>query len=222
KAFREADTVIRYILTNAESVSDLEHASDIILNGDSALYQLEKSRGLVQKSLASVSDRLTSKGREMLSAVYLYAAVDALECGSYEDCKWFCLAGIDVLPCYPATISIQDFTDILSRTKGRAIAERPILIEKAAEAAEDIAEEETVSAEEDILPNLDEREKKLLSFLREHREATEMDLRSVLDTRRVAGIVNSLLAKTADFGVTLIEKRGVGERGEVYGYVGRR
>lgn len=220
KAFREADTVIRYILTNAESVSDLEHASDIILNGDSALYQLEKSRGLVQKSLASVSDRLTSKGREMLSAVYLYAAVDSLECGSYEDCKWFCLAGIDVLPCYPATISIQDFTDILSRTKGRAIAERPILIEKAAEAAEEVIEE--VSAEEDILPNLDERERKLLSFLREHREATEMDLRSVLDTRRVAGIVNSLLAKTADFGVTLIEKRGVGERGEVYGYVGRR
>ena len=219
-AFREADTVIRYILTNAESVSDLEHASDIILNGDSALYQLEKSRGLVQKSLASVSDRLTSKGREMLSAVYLYSAVDSLECGSYEDCKWFCLAGIDVLPCYPATISIQDFTDILSRTKGRAIAERPILIEKAAEAAEEVVEE--VSAEEDILPNLDEREKKLLSFLREHREATEMDLRSVLDTRRVAGIVNSLLAKTADFGVTLIEKRGVGERGEVYGYVGRR
>ena len=219
-AFREADTVIRYILTNAESVSDLEHASDIILNGDSALYQLEKSRGLVQKSLASVSDRLTSKGREMLSAVYLYSAVDSLECGSYEDCKWFCLAGIDVLPCYPATISIQDFTDILSRTKGRAIAERPILIEKAAEAAEEVVEE--VSAEEDILPNLDEREKKLLSFLREHREATEMDLRSVLDTRRVAGIVNSLLAKTADFGVTLIEKRGVGERGEVYVYVGRR
>ena len=219
-AFREADTVIRYILTNAESVSDLEHASDIILNGDSALYQLEKSRELVQKSLASVSDRLTSKGREMLSAVYLYSAVDSLECGSYEDCKWFCLAGIDVLPCYPATISIQDFTDILSRTKGRAIAERPILIEKAAEAAEEVVEE--VSAEEDILPNLDEREKKLLSFLREHREATEMDLRSVLDTRRVAGIVNSLLAKTADFGVTLIEKRGIGERGEVYGYVGRR
>ena len=220
QAFREADTVIRYILTNAESVSDLEHASDIILNGDSALYQLEKSRGLVQKSLASVSDRLTSKGREMLSAVYLYAAVDSLECGSYEDCKWFCLAGIDVLPCYPATISIQDFTDILSRTKGRAIAERPILLEKAAEAAEEVVEE--VSAEEDILPNLDEREKKLLSFLREHREATEMDLRSVLDTRRVAGIVNSLLAKTADFGVTLIEKRGIGDRGEVYGYVGRR
>ena len=220
-ACREADTVIRYIVTNAASVSDLEYAADVILNGDSALYQLEKSRGLVQKSLAGVSERLTSKGREMLAAVYLYSAVDALECGNYEDCKWFCLSGIDVLPCYPETISIQDFSDILARVKGRAISERPILMEKAAEASgetEDIPQ----SGEEEILPNLDEREKKLLAFLREHREATEMDLRSVLDTRRVAGIVNGLLAKTAEFGVTLIEKRGVGERGEVYGYVGRR
>ncbi|MBE6506536.1 MAG: hypothetical protein E7Z72_01240 [Methanocorpusculum parvum] len=220
-SLREADTVIRYILTNADSISDLEHAADAILNGDAALYQLDKSRSLVQKSLAAVSERLTSKGREMLSAVYLYAAVDALECGYLEDCKWFCLAGIDVLPCYPETISLQDFTDILSRVKGRAIAERPILLEKAAEAAAE-PEEGLPEAEEDLLPNLDDREKKLLSFLREHREATEMDLRSVLDTRRVTGIVNSLLAKTAEYGVTLIEKRGVGERGEVYGYIGRR
>ena len=220
-ACREADTVIRYIVTNAASVSDLEYAADVILNGDSALYQLEKSRGLVQKSLAGVSERLTSKGREMLAAVYLYSAVDALECGNYEDCKWFCLSGIDVLPCYPETISIQDFSDILARVKGRAISERPILMEKAAEASGE-TEEIPQSGEEEILPNLDEREKKLLAFLREHREATEMDLRSVLDTRRVAGIINGLLAKTAEFGVTLIEKRGVGERGEVYGYVGRR
>lgn len=220
-ACREADTVIRYIVTNAASVSDQEYAADVILNGDSALYQLEKSRGLVQKSLAGVSERLTSKGREMLAAVYLYSAVDALECGNYEDCKWFCLSGIDVLPCYPETISIQDFSDILARVKGRAISERPILMEKAAEASGE-TEEIPQSGEEEILPNLDDREKKLLAFLREHREATEMDLRSVLDTRRVAGIVNGLLAKTAEFGVTLIEKRGVGERGEVYGYVGRR
>ena len=220
-ACREADTVIRYIVTNAASVSDLEYAADVILNGDSALYQLEKSRGLVQKSLAGVSERLTSKGREMLAAVYLYSAVDALECGNYEDCKWFCLSGIDVLPCYPETISIQDFSDILARVKGRAISERPILMEKAAEASGETGEIPQ-SGEEEILPNLDDREKKLLAFLREHREATEMDLRSVLDTRRVAGIINGLLAKTAEFGVTLIEKRGVGERGEVYGYVGRR
>ncbi len=47
-----------------------------------------------------------------------------------------------------------------------------------------------------------------------------MDLRAVLETRRVAGIVNSMLAKLAKHGISLIEKRGVGELGEVYGYIG--
>ena len=78
------------------------------------------------------------------------------------------------------------------------------------------------ASEDDLLPNLDERERKILSFLREHKEATEMDLRSILDTHRITGIVNSLIEKTTEFGVTLIEKRGVGDRGEVYGYVGRQ
>ena len=72
------------------------------------------------------------------------------------------------------------------------------------------------------MPNLDEREKKIISFIREHREATEMDLRALLDTRRAAGIVNALIEKTADLGITVIEKRGTGERGEIYGYVGSR
>ncbi len=223
-ALREAETVIRYIFTNTTTVEEIEYAADIILNGDAALYQLEKSRGLVLKTLASVSDKLTSKGREMLAAVYLYAAIDTLECGSFEDCKWFCFAGIDVLPCYPEKITIQDFTDILSRVKGRAVAERPILLEKAEEVSAESLETSVLeeTAEEDILPNLDEREKQLIAFLREHGEATEMDLRSVLDTRRVTGIINTLLEKTAELGITLIEKRGIGERGEIYGYVGRR
>lgn len=224
-AARECETVIRYIFTNAVKISDLELAADAVLNGRGELYHLEKSRELVLKKLSDVSDRLTSRGREMLSSVYLYAALDALECRNYEDCKWFCLAGIDVLPCYPDKIQIQDFSDILSRAKGRSLAERPVLLEKVTAAAAESApnaEAPAAPAEEDILPNLDDRERKLLTFLREHREATEMDLRSVLDTRRVTGIVNALAAKTAALGVTLIEKRGVGERGEVYGYAGRR
>ncbi|MDO5846210.1 MAG: hypothetical protein Q4Q04_04725 [Methanocorpusculum sp.] len=225
EALRECETVIRYIFTNAVKISDIELAADAVLNGSAELYRLAKTRELVLKKLSDVSDRLTSRGREMLSSVYLYAALDALECRNYEDAKWFCLAGIDVLPCYPDKIHIQDFSDILARAKGRALAERPVLLEKVtavAAGSAPAAEEEAAPAEEEILPNLDDRERKLLAFLREHREATEMDLRAILDTRRVAGIVNALAAKTAALGITLIEKRGVGDRGEVYGYAGRR
>lgn len=221
---REAETILRYILTNLKSVAELEHAADAILNGDAELYKLDKTRELVQKKLSAAADELSANGREMLAALYLYSAVDAIENRSYEDCKWFCLAGIDVLPCFPDKIHIQDFNDLLIRAKGRALLERPILMEKtAAQVSEETpAAEAEETAEEEIMPNLDEREKKIISFIREHREATEMDLRALLDTRRAAGIVNALIEKTADLGLTLIEKRGTGERGEIYGYVGSR
>lgn len=221
---REAETILRYILTNLKSVAELEHAADAILNGDAELYKLDKTRELVQKKLSAAADELSANGREMLAALYLYSAVDAIENRSYEDCKWFCLAGIDVLPCFPDKIHIQDFNDLLIRAKGRALSERPILMEKtAAQVSEETpAAEAEETAEEEIMPNLDEREKKIISFIREHREATEMDLRALLDTRRAAGIVNALIEKTADLGLTLIEKRGTGERGEIYGYVGSR
>lgn len=229
---READTILRYIFTNTKSTAELEAVSDAVLSGISELYKLQRSRELVQKKLSAASDELSAAGREMLASLYLYSALDALESRNYEDCKWFCLAGIDVLPCYPDKIHIQDFTDILTRAKGRALSERPILMEKAAAQAEEAEAEEPAAAvapaaasaetDEPLLPNLDEREKKILSFLREHREATEMDLRAVLDTRRAAGLVNALIEKTAAFGVSVIEKRGVGDRGEIYGYVGGR
>ncbi|MDO5828941.1 MAG: hypothetical protein Q4Q25_02200 [Methanocorpusculum sp.] len=221
---REAETILRYILTNLKSVAELEHAADAILNGDAELYKLDKTRELVQKKLSAAADELSANGREMLAALYLYSAVDAIENRSYEDCKWFCLAGIDVLPCFPDKIRIQDFNDLLIRAKGRALSERPILMEKtAAQASEETpAAEKEETAEEEVMPNLDEREKKIIAFIREHREATEMDLRALLDTRRAAGIVNALIEKTADLGITVIEKRGTGERGEIYGYVGSR
>ncbi|MCQ2357664.1 MAG: hypothetical protein MJ005_02710 [Methanocorpusculum sp.] len=229
---READTILRYIFTNTKSTAELEAVSDAVLSGTSELYKLQRSRELVQKKLSAASDELSAAGREMLASLYLYSALDALESRNYEDCKWFCLAGIDVLPCYPDKIHIQDFTDILTRAKGRALSERPILMEKAAAQVEEAEAEEPAAAaapaaasaetDEPLLPNLDEREKKILSFLREHREATEMDLRAVLDTRRAAGLVNALIEKTAALGVSVIEKRGVGDRGEIYGYVGGR
>ncbi|HJJ31645.1 MAG TPA: tetratricopeptide repeat protein [Methanocorpusculum sp.] len=220
---REAETILRYILTNLKSVAELEQAADAVLNGEAELYKLDKTRELVQKKLSASADELTADGREMLAALYLYSAVDAIENRSYEDCKWFCLAGIDVLPCFPEKIHIQDFNDLLIRAKGRALSERPILMEKtAAQAADESPAEEPEEPDEDVLPNLDEREKKIIAFIREHREATEMDLRALLDTRRAAGIVNALIEKTAELGITVIEKRGTGERGEIYGYVGSR
>ena len=47
-----------------------------------------------------------------------------------------------------------------------------------------------------------------------------MELRKLLGTRRVVGMVNQLIQKTASKGLSLIEKKGVGDDGEVYEYTG--
>ena len=67
---------------------------------------------------------------------------------------------------------------------------------------------------------LSEQEQKIIEFLRSHRKATEMDLRKLLGTRRVVGMVNQVIQKAALQGVLIIEKKGVGEDGEVYEYTG--
>ncbi|HJJ28519.1 MAG TPA: hypothetical protein O0X70_03915 [Methanocorpusculum sp.] len=221
---RECETVIRYMTTNTSDVVEVERIADVVLNGTEGLYQLTKAKELVLKKLAQVSVHLSSAGREMLCAGYLYSGLDALERQDYEECKWYCLAGIDMLPCYPDKITVQDFTDVLARAKGRALVERPVLVDKEAEAQAAAAAAAAAGADGDAveidMDEFDEREQKAIAFIKEHREATEMDLRSVLETRRVAGIMNAVLAKTAEMGISLIEKRGVGDRGEVYGYIG--
>jgi hypothetical protein len=47
-----------------------------------------------------------------------------------------------------------------------------------------------------------------------------MELRKVLKTRRVVGIVNRLIQKGGAQGLLLIAKKGVGENGEAYEYTG--
>lgn len=122
----------------------------------------------------------------MLAVGLLYAASDALERQDYEECKWHCPLGLDVMPCYPAVIKVEDFMQLLSQAKGRALAERPVLLEKNAwlETTADPGNEPAPVAN---LLDLDEREQQVIAFLKEHREATEMDLRTVLNTRRVTG-----------------------------------
>jgi predicted HTH transcriptional regulator len=68
--------------------------------------------------------------------------------------------------------------------------------------------------------DLDEQEQKIVEFLRSHKKATETELRKALNTRRVVGIINRLIQKAAARNVTIIDKKGVGDDGEVYEYAG--
>jgi hypothetical protein len=106
-------------------------------------------------------------------------------------------------------------SDLIRTCKEKSVADRPIMNAPRAH-RKHIAPAPSVI---DQL-GLDEQEQKIVLFLRSHRKVTEMELRTLLGTRRVVGIVNRLVQKATRKGVNLIEKKGVGEKGEIYEYTG--
>ncbi|NTW92384.1 MAG: hypothetical protein HGA40_02950, partial [Methanoregulaceae archaeon] len=70
-----------------------------------------------------------------------------------------------------------------------------------------------------FLETCDEQERRIIEYLMDHHEATELELRRLLNTRRVVGIVNRIIQKAASSGIQILEKRGAGEGGEIYSYV---
>ncbi|MFY9799635.1 MAG: hypothetical protein WAK10_00120, partial [Methanoregula sp.] len=135
----------------------------------------------------------------------------------YAACKYYCLCGMDVMPTHARSISLEDYLHLIRACKERAIADRPIM--NAPQTKKRVSPAPPLTTITDQL-GLSEQEQKIIEFLRSHRKASEMELRKLLGTRRVVGMVNQLIQKTASKGLSLIDKKGVGEDGEVYEYTG--
>jgi hypothetical protein len=146
---------------------------------------------------------------------FFITASNALEEGDYPSCKYFCLCGMDVMPAYTTVIQPEDFLRLIRTCKKKSVADRPVMNAPHMQRKSAIP---VPSVTDDL--GLDEQEQKIVLFLRSHRKATEMELRTLLGTRRVGGIVNRLVQKAARKGINLIEKKGVGEKGEIYEYTG--
>lgn len=212
--WREAEKVILYILSHIQRGEDLEMVAREIVHGKEKLYQNMKiTHGLIGQLMDMIPD-LTANGREILAVASLYAASDALDKRDYQACKEHCLTGLDMMPCYPSSIRIEDFIPLLSQAKAHALSERPVIQRMQVDA---------VSEEMPIWERLmlTEKEEKAAAFIREHSEATEMELRSLLGTRRVAGIINEIIRKADKEGISIIEKRGISENGEIYAWIFR-
>jgi hypothetical protein len=160
---------------------------------------------------------LNTDGLELLAIAFLIAARHALTDSDYATCKRFCLRGIDVLPVHTKAIRLEDFLSIVRECKDHSIADRPVMDLPAVRPAP--ARVPVVRQIRDEL-SLDGQEQKIVEFLRSHKRATEIELRKALGTRRVVGLVNRLIRKAAARNMALIEKKGVGEDGEVYEYAG--
>jgi hypothetical protein len=181
------------------------------------MHTMKRLMDQLIRKLEGLGDLLSTDGRELLAIAFFHSASNALEEADYPACKYLCLRGMDVMPAHPEAIQLEDYLALVRRCKEQSLADIPVLpgrppADKPAAAP----------ADDTILDRLDlsEQEQKIVAFLRLHRKASEMELRTLLGTRRVAGVVNRLVQKAAAQGISLIAKKGMGEDGEVYEYVG--
>jgi len=104
---------------------------------------------------------------------------------------------------------------LLEECKARSLCDVPALVTAA------LPREESAKIRDDDplrALDLDDQEKKIMDFLKTHHQASEMDLRLLLGTRRVVGIVNRIIQKASRQGLMVIDKKGVGKDGEIYAY----
>jgi tetratricopeptide (TPR) repeat protein len=212
---RECEKVMLYILSNVKKGDDLVHVASVILDDLGGMFRLKRLMDMLVKRLEERRATLDSRGLELLALAFFITASNALEETDYPGCKYYCLCGMDVIPAHTTLIQSGDFLRLICTCKEKSVADRPIMNAPPAR-RKPAAPAPCVTDELD----LDEQEQKIVLFLRLHRKATEMELRTLLGTRRVVGIVNRLVQKAARKGLNLIEKKGVGETGEIYEYTG--
>lgn len=214
---RECEKVMLYILSNLKKGSDLVRVASIIVEGNGRMHTMKRLMDQLIIKLEGQGASLSTEGKELLSIAYFLSASNALDAADYQICKYLCLCGMDIMPAHTKTIRLEDFLDLVRRCKEQSLADTPALQERPTTDKPTI-----IPADESVTDKLglSDQEQKIVAFLRIHRKANEMELRTLLGTRRVTGVVNRLVQKAALQGISLIQKKGMGEDGEVYEYIG--
>ncbi|MDK2973875.1 MAG: hypothetical protein PWP08_246 [Methanofollis sp.] len=207
---RECEKVLMHILANIKQSADLVRVADAVIDAGTDWKGMRRLIDALIDRFSAAVRTLGPGGIEVFARIYLCAAEEAFSIGDYARCKECSLRGLDM-----TRKNLNEFFDLIRRCKEATVAERPVLPFRTAASGRPADAE----AEPDL--GLDEREEALVAFLRQHRESNEEELRKVLDTRRVSGMINRLIKKASDAGVSLIEKKGMGEHGEVYLYCGK-
>jgi tetratricopeptide (TPR) repeat protein len=214
---RECEKVLLYVLNNVKRSADLHRVVAVVVDEKQTMHRMQRLMDHVIRRLEDRRSSLNSLGLELLAIALFIAARHALGESDFAGCKRFCLQGIDVLPVHTKAIKLEDFLNLIRSCKQQSIADRPIMdLPQRKRRQIQVPVAQQIRDELD----LDDQEQKIVEFLRSHKKASEIELRKALNTRRVAGIMNRLIQKAAAKHVMMIEKRGLGDDGEVYEYVG--
>ncbi|HON81139.1 MAG TPA: hypothetical protein PLN56_02830 [Methanoregulaceae archaeon] len=212
--FREAEKILLYVLNNARRIREIETVAGLILDEKWKLYRRPRLLDRLVTMLGQRFALLSSDGLEYLAVACLVSAGIARREKDYLLCKEYCLRGLDAVPAIANNIRPDDFLELIRACKEEGVCDPPVM---AAQVRED-EEDEQDRALREFMESCSDQERRILEYLIEHREASEIELRKLLNTRRVVGIMNRIIQKAAASGITVIEKRGIGEGGEIYAY----
>ncbi len=204
REWRECEKVMLYILSNVKKTQDIVRVAGVTSGSSGMIHQNRRLLARLIERLCERQEDLPANGFEFLAVSYLVAGTNALGEGHYMMCKRYCLKGLDILPAYSSCINTRDFIAVLDRCKQRAIVDPSIM--NGVSAGNVRIESREPSP---VLTGLDPGEEKVMEFIKIHRCVTEADLRRLLGTRRVAGIVNRLMAKVFVTGVKNYYKEGM-------------
>jgi tetratricopeptide (TPR) repeat protein len=216
---RESEKVMLHILANAKKNADLVRVAEVTIDPMTGLSGLGRLMDQLVKRLEEKEASLPTEGLEKLAALYLISAKTSIDKGDLATGKLRCLRGLDVLPPLSRAIRHEEFLDLIRSCKAHAIADRPVMQKEVARIQSGTQGKQNPEQSYAML-SLTSQEEMIVGFLRQHRTATEMDLRKLLGTRRVAGVMNRLIQKASSRGVLLIGKKGSGEDGEIYEFTG--
>ena len=213
---RECEKTLLYVLQNLRRTPDLVKLAGVVVDEKNGIYRLKRLRQSLIARLDSAVETLPTEGLEFFSVLLLVEGSVNLQEKDYFEAKRCGLRGLDVLPPFSTQIGTDDFIGLLSACKERSLTDLPVLPPRITTSPQTA----DTSTPPEVLLGLDEKETAILEFLRAHRTGSEMDLRAVVQTRRVTGLVNRIIQKGAEKGVRIIEKKGIGENGEIYEYIG--
>ncbi len=214
--FKEFLKIILYMIKTVKKIRGLETIAGRLL---SILPEIPES----DEILRSLTDRLrpvfpllSTNGRNVVSELLLCLAEDTRNRGLGKKGEEYCIEALSLIPAgREDKLSKRIFSELM-HCKASCFSLPDKYSERKLNQSQDNKPANSVST----ITGLETVEEMVLSYLAGSKTCSEMDLRSVAGTVRVAGLMNRIIRKLSMQGLKLINKEGYGESGEIYRYIG--
>jgi tetratricopeptide (TPR) repeat protein len=213
----EAEKVLLYIARNVRRMPDLQRVACAATCQEKTLNRMPRLLKYLIERLGRESSHLSYEGFEVYAILLLKQALHHEEQGELSECKRLCLIGLDVVPPHSLAVNPGDFTSLILRCKERMPADYPCFSDEQGQGPTPFSTPEPTMFDGGVLT---EDEEKVLHFLREHGRAHERELRELMGSRRITGLIGQIIRKAREQGMVIVEREGMSENGEVYAYVG--